>query len=149
MIFSLGIDLVLFHLRFEMLLLHVINPKMKVLVSLNILKPKGMGNACTLHACSQAGLKSACLSVSCDAQELEDSLACPYTAQEAVLALNKIYLTMHEKAPQGGKFLKRWGNVLLRPELSHAELACEILENAILESEEPLPPPKEIVGEHT
>ncbi|CAL8469470.1 g9011 [Coccomyxa elongata] len=70
--------------------------------------------------------------ISHGAQELEDSLSCVHTATDAATALNKIYTTMQEKAPEGGLFLKRWAKVLLRPELRHIESACDALEQALL-----------------
>ncbi|KAK9908411.1 hypothetical protein WJX75_007517 [Coccomyxa subellipsoidea] len=79
------------------------------------------------------------------AQELEDSLACPHTATDAATALNKIYSTMQEKAPEGGLFLKRWARVLLRPELRHVESACDALEQALVgQSKSPIPPDEDI-----
>ena len=65
-------------------------------------------------------------------QELEESLGCKHTAMDAVLALNRIYGTMQERAPQGGRFLRRWARVLLRPNIRHVEAACEALEQALL-----------------
>ena len=80
-------------------------------------------------------------------QELEDSLACPHTATDAATALNKIYSTMQEKAPEGGLFLKRWARVLLRPELRHVESACDALEQALVgQSKSPIPPDEDIAG---
>ncbi len=57
------------------------------------------------------------------AQELEESLGCVHTASDAALALNRIYSTMQERAPAGGRFLRRWARVLLRPEVRHVEPA--------------------------
>lgn len=56
---------------------------------------------------------------------------CQYTAADAVLALNKIYMTMHEKSPQGGRFMMRWARVLLRPELRQPQMACDVLESVL------------------
>lgn len=78
-------------------------------------------------------------------QELEDSLACVHTATDAATALNKIYTTMQEKAPEGGLFLKRWAKVLLRPELRHIESACDVLEQALLgQAGAPIPPDEDV-----
>ncbi len=80
-------------------------------------------------------------------QELEDSLACIHTATDAATALNRIYSTMQEKAPEGGLFLKRWARVLLRPELRHVESACDALEQALLgRPADPVPPDADIAG---
>ncbi|CAL8471954.1 g11496 [Coccomyxa elongata] len=70
--------------------------------------------------------------VALGAQELEDSLACPQTATKAATALADVYSALHAAAPHGGYFLKRWARVLLRPELRHAEAACDALESALL-----------------
>ena len=80
-------------------------------------------------------------------QELEDSLACQHTAMDAALALNRIYGTMQERAPQGGRFLRRWARVLLRPEIRHVEAACEALEQALLgDPDEAIPSEGQIQG---
>ncbi len=54
-------------------------------------------------------------------------------------------MTMHEKSPQGGRFMKRWGRVLLRPEMRQPQMACDVLES-ILHGDpgDPVPPAKEI-----
>ncbi|BDA47605.1 probable protein O-mannosyl-transferase TMTC4 [Coccomyxa sp. Obi] len=77
--------------------------------------------------------------VALGAQELEASLACPQTATKAATALAEVYSALHAAAPHGGYFLKRWARVLLRPELRHAEPACDALESALLDPEASAP----------
>ena len=49
---------------------------------------------------------------------------------------------------QGGKFLRRWARILLRPEIRQVEAACDALEQVLLgrRDEAPLPQEPQIRG---
>lgn len=62
------------------------------------------------------------------------------------MALADVYSALHAAAPHGGYFLRRWARVLLRPELRHAEAACDALESALLGPEAGAPAWDDIQG---
>lgn len=65
------------------------------------------------------------------------------------MALNKIYSTLHEMEPEGGRHLIHWARILMKPGLVHIEQACDSLEQAVMgdTSEAALPDEAKIRGD--
>ena len=57
------------------------------------------------------------------AQELQEALDCKWVAAEAAEALRAVFQALHAAEPRGGRYLRAWAGVLLRPGARHAPRA--------------------------
>jgi len=58
------------------------------------------------------------------AQELQEALDCKWVAAEAAEALRAVFQALHAAEPRGGRYLRAWAGVLLRPGARHAPRPC-------------------------